>query len=829
MKVRILGDSKDGERAMREYAKSVLEAQKATDDFNNRINGVGKASAKALGALPALGIAAGAGVAGGLAAIPIALGVVAAIALSTNEEIRESYVDLWEDVKDTAKDVAKPLHGVLIGIARDAQDTVASIRPDLREMFTAAAPGLHELAGGVMDFTKNIMPGMKTAVQNSYAPMIGLRSLLGDTGEGFSDFFTNISEESGSSARILIGFGRIVETTLGGTGTLLASLSSAIAPHMGEIEQVFESLFDSVNGLATDALPVLGGTFGTLVGALNGVLNVLEPVAGVLGGTVGTVLAAAAAWKLLNSATGLFGKLNLTSRLETAALSAGLLTERLRGSADAGERVATSGSKAAQALSKMGNSLPIIGAALIGLHAAIEGVYSSNEALAASLNKGGTAAEAARRQIAENTVAYAAMQSQQSGIAKGFSTIAGDWLGLIPTQKSVAEEQRKMNDAMSESEKRAQAAAKATNDYELAVKQHGAGSPQAVAAGQILAQVTRDNAAAQQQAADATKTHTQRLIEQFNQQLAMVGSDLAYRDSVNATTEAQKAAAEAVNAKGASSQEAANAERALEHAQLNQINSAAALAAATYTGTNEQEKNRLAMAAATRETLNLAAANNGNLSPTLLNTIRNMNATQLAAEGVTAKVNGTGQAVLSLPGGRTIVLGINDYANSPLQSAIDRISAIRDKTVTVRVNTVDGSYSSYNASGQRFGARFHAKGGSLTPNAPAVVGEEGPEMIFPSQRGYVVTAEKTQELFRQMTALRSMSTVRAMPTVAATQISKSVNVMTQQRGGDTIHVNINVTATPSMDEAALAKRIASDVERELIKKNKRNGGGGTIN
>lgn len=826
IKVRILGDSKDGERALRDYARAALEAQRETEKLNDHLNGVGKTSVKALGALPALGIAAGAGVAGGLAAIPIALGVVAAMALSTNEEVRNSFVDLWDDVKDTAQDVTKPLQSVLVGIAKDAQKTVASIKPDLEEMFTAAAPGLEELSDGVMAFTKNIMPGMKKAVENSHAPMIGLGSLLSDTGEGFSDFFTNISTESGSSARILIGFGRIVETTLGGTGTLLASLSGAVAPHMGEIEQLFDNLFDSVNGLATGALPVLGGTFGSLIGVLNGVLSVLEPVSGMLGGTVGTVLAAAAAWKILTAATGVFGKLNLTSKLESAALSAGVFTERVRGSADAGERVATSSSRAAQALAKMGNSLPIVGAVLIGLHAAFESTVSSNEALAASFNKGGSAAEAANKQLALNTAIQATLENQLGSLGSGIATVAGDWLGLIPTQKSVAEEQKKINDAMSESEKRSAAAAKAQNDYDLAVKNHGVNSTEAVAAGQLLAGVTRDNAIAQQQAADATKSHTQRMIEQMNQQLLLVGSDLAYRDSVNATADAQRAAAEAVRLKGASSEEAADAERQLEHAQLNQINSAAALAAATYKGTDEQEKSRLATEAAQREVLNLAAANNGALSPSLHRTIANMNATQLAAEGVTVKVNATGQAVLSMPGGRTITLGLNDYANSPLQQAVNTLSNIRDKTVTVRVNAIDGTYSSYNAAGARVGMKFHAKGGSLTPNAPAVVGEEGPEMIWPNKRGYVTTADETDELFRKMSALRSMAIMPAGQPMATAKVSKEVHMVSQHREGDII-INVGDIIT-AQDADDMYRQLMPKIKAGLVRENKRNTGNRTI-
>ncbi|MBB5804653.1 putative nucleic acid-binding Zn-ribbon protein [Saccharothrix ecbatanensis] len=823
---------------MREYAQSVKETEDAHDKLSATLSSYGKTSAKILGAMPALGMAAGAGVAAGLMAIPVALGVVAAAVLSNNEEVRSAYSDLWDDVKVIAQDAVAPLADTFVSIAKELGSTAREIKPDLEAMFLAAEPGLRELGSGVSDFIKNAMPGFRKAVESSYDPLKAMRSLMGDTGEGFNDFFTNISAGSKSSATLITELGRIIQTVLGFAGSILAKLANAFEGNFGQIREIISQVTSSLSSLADGALPVLGTAVTAALSVVSSLLKAFEPFAGVLGTVAASMLVAAtagkalgAAWAFMSAGGAIAASLQgVSTRVSNVALSAGVLTESLTGSANAGEKVATAGSKVGTILTGLGKSLPIVGIAVTVFALAWEQSSKSMEeaskrggTLAESLIKGGNEADNARKKIndlvAENTkyqTQLNELERQQKGAGKAAGTFAKEIRDLhekIDTNNATIDASRKSYDEIKGSLTGVQLAHVNLNE---AIEKHGATSVEAQIAGAALRAETDKSAESQRLAAEAIKTTTQRLIEQFNQQMAMLGSDLAYRDSVNATADAQKKLAETIATNGATSEEAADATRALERAQLNQINSAAQLAAATYTGTNETKRGELAMQAATRETLNLAAANNGNLSPSLLNAVRNMNATQLQAAGVTARINETGQAVINLPGGKTVVLGMNDYANWPLQEAINKLQNIHSKTVTVRVN--NDVYTSYYG-GRPTGMQFKAKGGHMKPNMPTVVGEEGMEMIWPSKSGYVQTADEVKDFLGMMRSVGplAMSSVPTLSDVPMNAGSSSTSV-------GSINITINSSSSSPED---ISDSVIRKIEQKLVRRtNIRTGGRG---
>lgn len=834
----MLGDSTDGQRAMREYARSVQEAQKATEKYNDKLSAVGKSSMKVLGALPLAGMAAGAGVAAGLAAIPIALAAVAAFALSSNEEVKESFADLWSEVKSTAEDAAAPLADSFIDMANDLKQTVRDIQPDLRQMFSAAEPGLDHLNRGINDLIRNAIPGMNKAVQESEDTFEGLANLLSSAGKGISDFFRNLSQGSHGSGILLTELGQIIQTLLGFAGSMLAKLSNAFSGNFSQISEIVDTAASALEEFADGALPILASAATAGLNALTGLLKALEPFSGVLGIAAAAMLTASVAgkglnlvWDGLSGAASLFsskggiatGLRNIASSADDAALKAGGFAEKMTGSSKAGMGFVNAGTAVSGALSGIASSLPAVGGAL-----AVVGVLmgtliyqqhqlsASGDALATSLAKGGdeakrSAVEYAKhnQELAEAKKVNEAFTASNDGLSDSAVAAAN---ALYEKQKVVDQDKKSWDELLSKMTpvERKQA------EYNRAVAEFGPASSQAMSAGAAWRAEVDKTAQAQTDAANATKSHTDRMIEQHNQLMVMLGSDLAYRNAVNATADAERAAAKAISEKGASSEEAADAVRSLEGAQLNQIRSAGELAAATYRGTNETERARLATEAMQRESLNLAAANNGALSPSLLNTVRNMNATQLQAMGVTARVNETGQAVLRLPNGKTITLGMNDYANWPLQSAINNLSQIRDKTVTVRVNMVDGTRSSVNQSGQQFGTKFYAKGGSMTPRTPTVVGEEGPEMIWPNKRGYVTTAKETDDLFRSMAMTRSMALGQGVQPMA-TPINSNVSTMTEVRQGDTINVSFGNIVTQAKDADELVRELAPKIEEKILR------------
>lgn len=845
IKVRVLGDSADGQRAMREYARSVLEAQKATEQYNDKLSAVGKSSLKILGALPLAGMAAGAGVAAGLAAIPIALAAVAAFALSSNEEVKESFADLWSEIKSTAEDVAEPLADTFVKMAGDLKKTVQDVKPALGQMFVAAEPGLEHLNKGINDFIRNSVPGMVKAVEESEDTFEGLSKLLASAGTGISDFFRSISQGSKGSGLLLTELGRIIQDLLGFAGSLLAKVSNAFSGNFSQIADIVDTATDALEEFADGALPVLASAATAGLNAVSGLLKALEPFSGVLGIAAAAMVTAAASGKVLNlvwdglsGAASLFsskggianGLRNIAMHADDAALKAGAFAEKITGSSKAGMGFVNTGSAVSGALNGIASSLPAVagGLAVFALLAGTlmyqqERLASSGDALAVALSKEGSEARKAAQEIAKHKQELAdatkvndSFTASNDGLSDSAVAAAN---ALYEKQKVVNQDKASWDKLLSSMTPVEQKQA----ELNRAIAEYGPNSQQAHAAGMAYRAEVEKTAGAQRDAAEATKTHTDKMIEQHNQMMVMLGSDLAYRNAVNATADAERAAAKAISEKGASSEEAADAIRALEGAQLNQIRSAGELAAATYKGTNETERARLATEAMQRESLNLAAANNGALSPSLLNAIRNMNATQLQAMGVTASINATGQAVLRLPNGKTITLGMNDYANWPLQQAINNISQIRDKTVTIRVNMVDGTRSSVNQSGQQFGTKFYADGGSLIPRTPTVVGEEGPEMIWPNKRGYVTTAKETDDLFRLMNNTRAMALGQGVQPMD-TPISSNISTMTALNQGDVFNIQFGDIVTAAKNGKELMRELKPEMEEFLLRKaNRRTG------
>ena len=842
IKVRVLGDSADGQRAMREYARSVLEAQKATEKYNDKLSSVGKASAKILGALPIAGMAAGAGVVAGLAAIPVALAAVAAFALSSNEEVKESFADLWSEVKSTAEDAAAPLADTFVKMAGDLKKTVQDVKPALSQMFVAAEPGLQHLNKGINDFVRNTIPGMVKAVQESEDTFEGLSKLLASTGTGISDFFREISQGSKGSGILLTELGRIIQDLLGFAGALLAKISNAFSGNFSQVADILDTATDALLEFADGALPVLASAATAGLNALSGLLKALEPFSGVLGVAAAAMLTASVAgkglnmvWEGLSGAASLFsakggianGLRNIATHADDAALKAAGFAEKMTGSSKAGMGFVNAGTAVSGALNGIASSLPAVagGLAVFALLAGTlvyqnEKLAASGDALATSLAKGGDEAKKAAQEMAKHKAELAEATKVNDSFSNSQDNLSDSAVAaanaLYEKQKVVDQDKKSWDELLSKMTpvERKQA------EYNRAVAEYGPASEQARTAGEAWRAEADKSAEAQRNAAEATKTHTDKMIEQHNQMMVMLGSDLAYRNAVNATADAERAAAKAISEKGASSEEAADAVRALEGAQLNQIRSAGELAAATYKGTNETERARLATEAMQREAINLAAANNGALSPSLLNAVRNMNATQLQAMGVTARINETGQAVLRLPNGKTITLGMNDYANWPLQNAINQLGRIQNKTVAVVVNHYDNYYSSVNQQGNRFGTKFYAKGGSMTPRTPTVVGEEGPEMIWPTKRGYVTTAQETDELFRAMMNTRALALGQGMQPMAV-PMSGNVSTMTEVNKGDTVYNDYKVTV---VTQAKDSKQVAREVEEILLRSSNRRTG-----
>lgn len=733
----------------------------SAERMGNRIDKAGTLAIKSMLGIQAAGIASGLAVAGALGTVPLLFGGIAVAALKSNEDVQASFKNLASSVRSDVKSMTEPLVDDFLGVANDLGTAWGrDVAPVMKSIFAdpALGRGIREISQGIGELGAEAMPGFLTAVRASPPVMTGFRSALKDTGTGVNEFFTNISESSDSAGRIVTGFGRITSDALGDIGDLVAQLSDSVAPHMGEIERLFDQSTDSVLGLATNALPILTSASGATMGVLNSVLGVLEPISGQLGTGLGLTLAAAGGWRVLSGAGNAFTKLDLGGRLERTALSAGVMAESLTGSATAGERVATSGSKLAGVLRGVGSAIPFVGAAAIGVSLAIDAMSKPmqdaaqrGQTLAEALIKGGSEADWARERLAklngenQQLARSIAELSKEQVFAGRAGQINAEQVGELNTKLRLNKQEiddtrtkyQGMKDALG-------GAALKHVEYNEAVEKYGVDSKEATAAGVAWRAALDQEAAASRNAADAVKTHSDRLTEQQNIKLGIIGAEINHTAALLGVEQAQKAYNDAVAKGSADTFEARSALNAYEGALLQAVQAASARSRAENAAKSEADQARLATEAEAAAILNLAAAAGDKAPPKLQSMTAGLNATTLAALGVTARINETGQAVYRLPDGREIVITGN---TEEAKRKIDEINAkaVFDKSFYVtQINRISGPrLNDPNAYSPGV-----ARGGEVEAGRPYKVNEEGRERFVPTVPGVIIPHSATVALER---------------------------------------------------------------------------------
>ncbi len=729
----------------------------AAERAGNRIDKAGSLAIKTMLGMEAAGIASGVAIAGALAGTPLLFGAIAAVALSSNKEVQDSFKNLASEVKSDVKSLAEPLAGDFVGIANDLSVAWEQrFAPALRMAFTdpRTKSGIKDLTAGVTEMASNALPGLLTMLGRSEPAVKGVRSALSDTGKGFSEFAINISQSSESAGRIMSGFGRITSDVLGDVGSLLARLSDAVAPNMGQIEQALDSATNSALGLATNALPVLSSASGATLGVLNSVLGVLEPISGTLGTGVGVALAAAGGWRVLTAAGNGFTKLDLGGRMERTALSAGVMTESLTGSANAGERVATAGSRMASVLRGVGQALPLVGVAAVGLSLAIEASNKHLDDAAAKggtyaemLIKGGSEADRARQQLAtlngeqrEYEKQLVHLKEEQANAGEGAYLFSE---GITTLEDKIATNNATITTARSKYEeirKSLTGAELAQVQYNEAVEKYGSKSPEAAAAGAALRAALDSEAEATRDAADAIKTHIDRIMERQAIMLGAAGADLNYRNAILGVDQAQKNLTDTLGKHNASTLEGRQAVLAYEAALQQAIAAAGEKARAEAAGTSETNIATAATNAQAREILNLAAAAGKDAPASLMQMVNALDATTLAAIGVTGKVNEAGEAVYRLPDGREIVI-TGDNADAMAKMRAVNAYTINDKSFYItQIMRTEGHISQ--------GLGGMARGGVPEVGRAIKRNEEGAEAFVATTPGVIIPHSATVALAR---------------------------------------------------------------------------------
>lgn len=715
------------------------------DKTGSRLDRWGKVSAAALGGTTAAAVAAGVGISAALGGTAVVAGAAGLAIAATNQEVQDSFGDLWNEVVAGSQDAAEPLVGTLLGIREQLGALFTDIQPRLKGLFADSAPAVEAFVDGVDGLVRESLPGLEAAADASRAPMEGVRDLLVDVGRGTTDFFQNVSEGSESSGEIIRDFGSIVRTALGFAGDMLARLANEGAPAVERLDQVFEQLTGTITGLSGGALPVLVGAAGTALNVVSGLLSILGVAPSQVGAVIGVVLALGAALKGLDAVTfgGLSGQLG---KVKTAV----------------GEATGFGG-KVKAGLSGLTSGFGILGLAAGGLGVMLAALGSRQQAAAEAAAQHEANVEALAEALKESNgvvtasirldAAKALQETKVGDSGRNVLTVARElglalpkltdgYLGNTNAQKDLNTQLDEMIRTGTNWVQSGQTSVMVQSEQAQsaqALKDTLAGTNGTMADATSRAE---ELAGATGEVAAKTQEHTTALLRLNEIMLGYADKNLAYRTAVNSESEAHQRAIEAIRDHGTASQEATSANLGWEQSILQSVAAAGALAESQYTGENATERARLKMVAQNQEILRLAQIAGNSAPPALRQMIGSLDATALSALGVKIKVNDAGKAMAVLPDGKEILLNANDLASPGIRGVEQALNRLRDKTVKIRFQT-EGAYSSAG------GIHFRADGGRVEAGQPYVVGEEGPELIFPDGDGWVATASETDQLLRR--------------------------------------------------------------------------------
>jgi hypothetical protein len=742
------------EKAGQKAEAGAKKAGAAAEDAAKKTEGADRHAGKFAATLLAMGAAggvAGTAIAAGLIAVPALLTLIAATALSTREDVQDAWGDLGSEMAAAIKDDLAPLAPVLVLASKQIAQGFHQIRPELRGMAADGGPAITMLVDGVVKLATGALPGMRRAVKDTGEGVAGFNALLDHTGDGIGDFFDEISNGSASAGRNAGNFGMVLEDLLGFAGKLLVTLSDDFDGTFSQIVGLLDTTTDSALGLADGALPSLAASGGVLVSVATSILGALGPIAPALGTIAGVMLSmkvGAAIFGAAGDAVTAFG-----GRLESAATGTGKAAGAVRG--------------LGQGLGAIGPYGMIAGAALLGLVAASDAAFGSTDELASKLMAGGDAAEQAAKKISQNSLAVT--------VAKESTTGWGELLDLFaPTMEDTTKSIEEQRAGMTALQRAQVDTTAASANYLQAVEKHGPKSWEAAAAAGALTFEQRKLADIQKQAADATKTHTDRLIEQQAVALGFANASLGLRQAILGWSDAQNTLNKAVTDHGPASKEAQDANLALESSVLRVLGASQQEALSHYANKDSMEAQTAATQAVNAKALELAATSGGVVPQALQQFIAKMDASALAANGVTRSVDETGQTVLTLPDGKKIVLSstaeeqrklvealgfkVENLPNGDFtitantagaQGVIDSFVRTNDGRV-IHIRTETSTGVSTNLTGG--GMQYKATGGPIRAGQAYTVGERGQEIIVPQEDAFVIPADQTKKFMDAMRA-----------------------------------------------------------------------------
>ncbi|MEU0797180.1 hypothetical protein ABZ342_44560 [Amycolatopsis sp. NPDC005961] len=410
----------DGQSANVDVNVKTDESSKALDSFTTRFQ------------LMAAGIAAaspaaGAAIVGGIGAGFIATAV---LAQKSNEQVKDTYTTLWQNVVQQTRQATGQLVPQLVGAGRAIDAEFQRLAPSVQKAFTAAGPDIVALSRAVTGFAQGAMPGVTSAMQNSLPVFQGIANAATTLGSAAGQAFTSIGQHAQSYGTFVSSVGAITGTVLALAVRLVNDLADAWAANGAEISQAVSGVATVIGGLADGVLPVLNAALGAAAQIITTVTDVLGPLAQVLGTVGAGALALWAAFKLAEGATAAVKALALgvvsmggsleASAAKTAGVIAGMRGVSVEASASAvavraaGASAATAATGFGVAAETLAGPLGIALAASTGLLLAFSGGADSADSSATGLKSsldGVTAALQASNGAIDQSVIKSIQQS----------------------------------------------------------------------------------------------------------------------------------------------------------------------------------------------------------------------------------------------------------------------------------------------------------------------------------------------------------------------------------------------------------------------------------
>ncbi|SEF34409.1 hypothetical protein SAMN05421837_107376 [Amycolatopsis pretoriensis] len=263
------------------------DSQKALDSFTTRFQLM---AAGIIAASPAVGAA----ILGGAGAGFIGL---AALAVQSNDQVKQTYQNLWSNVVNETKAGAAQLAPQIVAAGNQMGAAADRLGPQLRQAFSAAGPDITALSRGVTTFATNAMPGAVSATQASLPIFEAAANVMGVLGTSFSTNVQSIGQHSSDYARFVTSIGNVTSSVLGVIVSVVNDIASAWAGNADEIDAAIAGVADVITGLAQGVLPVFAAALGAAASAVREITAVLGPMAPVLGTLAALALAAWAAFK----------------------------------------------------------------------------------------------------------------------------------------------------------------------------------------------------------------------------------------------------------------------------------------------------------------------------------------------------------------------------------------------------------------------------------------------------------------------------------------------------------------------------------------------------